>query len=351
MHDDIHHPRRFGLVLVPGFSHLGLTLVTEPLFVANWIARRGLFDCITLSVDGLAVRSSSGAALAVQAPLGDPAGLDTVLVIASFEADVAARDRVLLNWLRRCARMGIGLGAVETGGEVLAAAGLLEDCSVPVHWYMIEGFRERYPAIAATPTLFDLGAGRLLSAGALATLDMMLALIARHAGPALAGEVARHLLLAMPRNGSEPQPGEAAHCAPAPEDAVARAQEVMRLHVAEPLSCNAVAARVGVSQRQLQRLFRRRLGTGMQRSYRLIRLERAHQLVQQTDLSLTEIALACGFGALESFSRTYRATFGVPPSRDRAQSTAASVYSRTLLEAGAGARGVAKRAPGPARGA
>ncbi|WP_323782699.1 helix-turn-helix domain-containing protein [Leisingera sp.] len=100
----------------------------------------------------------------------------------------------------------------------------------------------------------------------------------------------------------------------------------MEEQLEDTISCAELAKMVGLSPRHLQRLFRARLGRGMEATYRELRIAKAHQLVQQTDISLTEVAVACGFSSLEVFSRTYRSRFGVAPSRDRRQSLEASVY-------------------------
>lgn len=319
-------PYRFGLVLAQGFSHLALAMAIEPLFIANWIARRKLFGWNTLSSDGFAVTASSGIQTPVDYPLGITEHFDTVLVLASFEARQAATDGRLLKWLRWAERVGSEVGAIETGSEILAAAGMMDDHTAPVHWYNIEGMRERYPDVNVTDTLYSLAARRPVSAGASATLDMMTALIARTAGQALANEVSQHLLLRH-RPADEHQqvrdrrdPPKAAH------DPVARARQIMASAIDEPKSCADIARMVGLSERHLQRLFQQQLGSGMAQVYHMLRMERAHQLVQQTDLTITEIAVACGFSSLEVFSRTYRKAFNVAPSRDRRQSVDSSVF-------------------------
>lgn len=322
-------PYRFGLVLTQGFSHLSLSTAIEPLFIANWIAGRKLFSWNTLSTDGFAVTASSGIQTAVDYPLGTTEHFDVVLVLASFEARQAATDSRLLKWLRWAERVGSEVGAIETGSEILAAAGMLDDHTAPAHWYNIEGMRERYPDVNVTDTLYSLAGKRPVSAGASATLDMMVALIARTAGQALASEVALHLLLRrrppderQQTLDRDPQPAAA-------RDPVARARQIMAAAIDEPKSCAEIARMVGVSERHLQRLFQQELGSGMAQAYHLLRMERAHQLVQQTDLSITEVAVACGFASLEVFSRTYRKAFGVSPSRDRRQSVDSSVFRRT----------------------
>lgn len=318
-----HH---FGLVLVPGFSHLAMAMVIEPLFIANWIARRKLFSWSTLSTDGFAVTASSDIQTPVDYPLGTTERFDVVLVLASFDARQAATDSRLLKWLRWAERAGAEIGAIETGSEILAAAGMMEDHTAPVHWYNIEGMRERYPAVNVTNTLYSLSARRPVSAGASATLDMMTALIARTAGQELANEVAQHLLLQKRHGNDRQQTPDIRDQGVTTRDPVARARQIMASMIDEPKSCVKIAEMVGVSERHLQRLFQQQLGAGMAQIHHMLRMERAHQLVQLTDLTITQIAMACGFSSLEVFSRSYRKAFSVAPSRDRRQSVDSSVF-------------------------
>lgn len=325
---------RYGILLVPGFSSLAITLVTEPLFIANWLAGRSLFSWTTLSADGFAVRSSSGNLTAVDAPLaGDPqAEFDTVFVVASFDVRALAEKSRLIDWLRKASRTGVRIGAVEIGSEILMEAGLLRETDIPVHWYNAKGSAERFPELRINETLFRTEGKYPLSAGGMATVDMMLELIAQEAGDGMAEEIGKHLLLDQRRPGSRPQSYAGENLPPGAgtrnHDPVARAHKVMEGQLDEPISCAALAEMAGVSARHLQRLFKARLGRGVEATYRELRLAKAHQLVQQTDTSLTEIAAACGFSSLEVFSRTYRRRFGVAPSRDRRQSLGTTVYHR-----------------------
>jgi AraC family carnitine catabolism transcriptional activator len=338
-------PCRIGIVLLPGFSHLGLALVTEPLFIANWLAQRPVFRWTTLSADGLAVPASSGHSLAVDQPLSPAMPFDIVLVIASFDPRAAAADARVAQWLRRAARSGAQVGGVETGCEVVAAAGLLDGVETPVHWYNIEGARERMPDLAAARRLYAHDGRHPLSAGGTATLDLMLDLIGREAGPALAREIAAHLLHDGPRPGAWTQdrqswqPGP--RSSPPPNDPAATALAVIEATLDEPLPIAEIARRSGTSPRQLQRLSLARFGKSLRDLRADLRMGAAHQRVQQTDLPLTEIAVACGFTSLAAFSRRYRQRFGVPPSRDRRQATDSSVFRLGLPADG----------PGPATGA
>src|SRR5277367_5896702 len=136
--------RRLAFLLLPGFSNLGLAAATEPLFVANWLAQRPLFDWTQISVDGNAVRASNGRVITVDGDLTAAADCKSVFVLASFDAHAAARERRVIRWLKRLARFGVEIGGIENGSLVLAEAGLLNGHQVAVHWDNLIGFRERY---------------------------------------------------------------------------------------------------------------------------------------------------------------------------------------------------------------
>jgi AraC family carnitine catabolism transcriptional activator len=321
--------RLVGLLLLPDFSQLGLAAVTEPLFVANWLSGRACYRWQTLSLDGKAVRSSSGQRLPVDAGIGDVSRFDLLLVLASFDVKRLTRDHALKSWLRRVARHGATIGSIETASEVIAAAGLLDGLPVAVHWDNLQGFAESHPRCHAVSQLYTKSEDRLTCAGQSATLDMMLAWIAEDADAALAGEVAAHLMLPSWRRGEEPQPVPGADAAKLADPALQRVVAIMEQSIEEPLPCGRIARRAGLSMRRMQRLFEKALGTTPVRHYQFIRLTKAHALLQQTDLSVTEIAVSAGFGTLEHFCRVYRRQFGCRPRDDRRQSVTAPVLRRS----------------------
>jgi AraC family carnitine catabolism transcriptional activator len=310
---------------LPEFSHLGIAAATEPLFIANWLAQAALFEWTLVSADGAPVRASNGMRIPVDGDLASAAGAKTVFVLASFEPDHAVKERRVLKWLKRLARFGVELGGIENGSLALAQAGLLNGHKVAVHWDNLIGFEEHYPRTRPVDQLYVRSGERLTCAGASAILDMMVAWIGWHGDADLAGEVAEHLLL---REVRPPETGQRASDAGAPPGlgtAVARAQAIMREHIEEPLSCGEVARRVGLSLRQIERRFKDELHCSILQRYRLIRMTRAHQLLQQTEISVTDVAFSCGFSSPEYFCRLYRAMFNCSPSKDRRQSTTAPV--------------------------
>ncbi len=341
--------RKLAFLVLPEFSHLGLAAAIEPLFVANWLAQRPVFDWKVISVDGKPVRASNRMMISVHGDLASASDAKTVFVLASFEpasfesasfgfasfklahfeSDRVARQRPILRWLKRLARFGVELGGIENGSLVLAAAGLLDGHTVAVHWDNLIGFREHYPAAKPVAQLYARGRERITCAGASAILDMMIAWIGWHGEAELAAEVADHLLLGKTRAADTPQRGPAAPVAV--KGLIAQAETIMREHVEEPLPCVEIARRLGLSLRQLERRFIQEASCSVLQKYLLIRMTKAHQLLQQTPLRVTEVALACGFSSPEYFCRVYRRFFDCSPSTDRRQSTTAPVLRQTIV--------------------
>jgi len=322
------NPRTIGLLLLPAFSHLAMSAIVEPLFIANWLGGRTLYRWRMLSRDGRPAVASSGIKVPVDAGMDSDIECDSLFVLASFDLKGLAKDRELKAWLRRVARHGATIASIETASEIVAAAGLLDGLPVAVHWDNLQGFAESHARCTAVAKLYAASPGRLTCAGHSAILDMMLHLLAEEQGSGLAAEVAAHLILPGWRRGEEEQPAPWVTARRTVDPVLEKALAQMESHIEEPLSCRIIARRVGVSSRQLQRLFARALGTTPVRHYQQIRLSRAHALLQQTDLSVTEIAVGAGFGSLEHFCRLYRRSFGCRPRDDRRQSVSAPVLRR-----------------------
>lgn len=309
-------PQRIGFLLLPKFSLLAFASAVEPLRMANTLSGRALYDWVLLSEDGSPVAAVNGMRSVVDSAIGAAPRLPAVVVMASYEHEAVITQPVV-NWLRRAATFGTALGAVDTGSFVLAAAGLLDGYRATTHWEVLESFATRFPRVEVQRDLFLVDRDRFTSAGATAGIDMMLNLIRAQHGHDLAAACADEFVYARIRDSRETQRMPLRQRLASSNPRLIRAVEAMEESLDAPRPVGDIAAAAGVSVRELERMFRRWLRTTPGAYYRGLRLDRARGLLQQTDMPVIEVALACGFGSAAHFARSYRARFGRPPGADR----------------------------------
>lgn len=307
--------KSIAIVLGEGFPLLSLSLVTEPLRVANRESPHPVFRWRLLSLDGHAPRSSSGHEFPVDGPL-DEAPADVVLVLASYTPE-RMQTGPFLAWLRRRAKSGAIMGCVDTGALLLAEAGLLNRRPAAAHHEAISAFRESHGEGGFIDRLFDVNGDRCSSAGGVVTMDMTLALIAHFEDARLARRVAG-VLYYRPLGSPEPDvPFSSDLSLPRLGRGVAHAVGLMRAHIETPLQIGDIAGRLGWPDWKLRRAFLRELGRTPQAYYLDLRLERARNLLRNSQEKVETVALMCGFPAAASLSRAYRTRFGVTPRQDR----------------------------------
>jgi transcriptional regulator GlxA family with amidase domain len=309
-------PVAIGFFLVPKFSMLAFSSALEPLRVANLISGRALFGWRVYSRDGAPVEASNGMAVLAEGSIADRPRLSTMFVCASHQPQ-ARLDSATLGWFRRLAVAGTTLGALDTGAWLLARAGLLDGYRATVHWEWRDAFAEDFPKVDCRASLFENDRSRLTCAGGTAALDMMLHLIGLRFGHDLAVDISEQFIHERIRPAEDAQRmalGRRLGLADPKLEAVIAAMED---NLEEPLPSAGLARVAGVSERQLERLFRRALGCTPTRYYLDLRLRRARILLGQTRLPVREVALACGFATPAHFSRAYRDHFGHPPREER----------------------------------
>jgi transcriptional regulator GlxA family with amidase domain len=304
---------RMTFVILPRFNMATLITLIEPLRVANYLSPEPLYQWEILSADGPEIPASNGLTITAQ-PLDDRNRRgEIVFVLASWGAEDYG-NRNLLAWTRRQSRDGARLCVVELGCYPLAKAGLLAQGRIATHWSWAPGFQERFPDIALVEQLYTLDAPVLSCAGGMGGVDLMLRLIADRHGEGMAGEVADQILYQPIRPAEAPQRrtlGQGTdQFPPILREAIALIEDT----IAEPLPVPEVALRIGLSQRQLERLFHRGLGCSVVQFGTLVRLQHARVLLIATKLSVREIATATGFNSLSHFASAFRKCFDRRPS-------------------------------------
>lgn len=313
----------YDFLLLPEFSFIGFAALVEPLRIANRF-KADAYAWRIVSTDGLPVTASNGIALHPQATLAEPSQSDGIFVITSFNP-LSHYVPEIGRQLRARAHRGMALGAIDTGCFVLAQAGLLKGATVTLHWEAVPAFRELYPQVEVREEArFTIAPKLLTSAGAMASVDLMLEVISRDHGSEMALLVSEQLVSGWVRDRADHQRLQVSARYKVHNAKVAQVIALMEQLLEAPLSSDALALRIGVTRRQLERLFLEHLGTSPVNFYLRLRLERARHLLRQSSLDVTEIALACGFTSASAFSRAYRRQFNLAPRQDREEKTSST---------------------------
>ena len=309
-------PHRFAFLLLPEFSMMPVTSAIEPLRLANRVAERELYRWNMVSLDGKPVAASNGIAIAADCDMSSVGERSSVIVCGGINIQQHT-DKTVLNWLRRAARQGRDLGSLCTACYVLAKAGLLNGYVCTIHWENMPAFSEAFPEIHLSGSLFEVDRDRFTCAGGTASLDMMLAMISAQHGAELASAVAEQIIHSPIRHHSEHQRMSLPARIGARHPKLIGIIEKMEANLEEPLSPSRLAREAGLSTRQLERLFRRYVDRSPKRYYLELRLKKARLLLLQTDMSVINVALACGFSSPSHFSKCYRAFYGRTPYREQ----------------------------------
>ena len=309
-------PRRFVFVLLDNFTLLCFAAAVESLRIANRMAGKTLYQWEIVSEGGDIVYCSAGSGFKPDGDLGDLQRDDTVMICGGIDVQAATTKRIL-GWLRREARKGVTMGGLCTAAHSLAKAGLLDGKKATIHWENQDSFGEDFPDVTLTKSVFVIDGNRLTTAGGTSSIDLMLKLIADQQGEELANLVADQLIYSSIRTDQDTQRLSVPTRIGVRHPKLSSVIQMMESNIEEPISPSTLAKDVGMSTRQLERLFRRYLNRSPKRYYMELRLQKARNLLMQTDMSVINVALACGFASPSHFSKCYRAHYDTTPYRER----------------------------------
>ncbi|EYD77287.1 Transcriptional regulator, AraC family [Rubellimicrobium mesophilum DSM 19309] len=312
--------RTFVFLLVEDFTHLAFSCAIEPLRIANFVAGRELYRWSLAAEGGRDARSSNGLLTRVDRGL-DPLDRDERLFVVSGLNVERRVTPEILAYLRRERVRGRGIGAICSGAYVLAEAGFLAGVEAAIHWAYHDLMAERFPEVILRPNVFVAGPRFDTASGGTAAADLMLHLIGRDHGEDLATEVADQMVYNAVREGSARQRVSVQARFGTRNATLVQAIRMFEENLEAPPRPSEVAAGLGISARQLERLFDRHLGTSPKRYAMELRLNRARNLIVQTEQSVAEIAMASGFTSTSHFSRVFRAKYGISPGAQRARLT------------------------------
>ncbi|WP_145103239.1 GlxA family transcriptional regulator [Cereibacter sediminicola] len=309
-------PRRFVFLLLDRFTMISFAGAIEPLRIANRVSGRTIYSWALAGENGAEAVCSNGAAFRLDMGLAEIEREDVLLVCGGIDVQKAT-TRAVVNWLRREARRGVTIGGLCTGAYALARAGLLDGRKATIHWENQDGFTEEFPEVRLTKSVFVMDGNRLTTAGGTASIDMMLKIIARDQGDDVANTVADQLIYSSIRTDQDTQRLSIPTRIGVRHPKLSEVIRKMEANTEDPISPADLAEEVGMSTRQLERLFRRYLNRSPKRYYMELRLQKARNLLMQTDMSVINVALACGFASPSHFSKCYRAHYATTPYRER----------------------------------
>jgi transcriptional regulator GlxA family with amidase domain len=292
-------PTQISILLFDRFSNHCLANVLEPLRAANDLSSQQVFEWNIVVLGGQRVRSSSGLRLEADAQLADMRG-DILMVMPSYgfltHANVTSSRA-----LRAAARRFDILAGLDTGSWLLAEAGLLDDYRATIHWDELDRFSERFSDIDVQKEAVIYDRDRITCGGASTAFALAMQMIEKQHGAALRLRV-EHLFSGAYAQRPVRRGGIAA-----------RAVDLMRAHIEEPLPIAQLAQQLGRSQKHLEQQMLARLGAAPQVIYRRIRLERARQLSLDTNISVAEISVRCGYQDASAMTRAFRSEYGTTP--------------------------------------
>ncbi len=308
--------RAIGCLLLPGFPLRALGAWADGLAALNTQQGQVLYALSVLALDEGPVVASSGVPVHGRVP----ASADRWHTVVVLAGEPGAPDVRLQALLQAWDRDGVLLGGLGSGAAALAAAGLLDGHRACADWAWLDRLAARHPQVAWSQGLWDLTlARRRFSATTSAATDLIGAWAHQlHGEP-----VQQEWLLAMDLRHSRPaedrQRREHLEARDVANPKLAEALALMEANLAEPLPTEEVARLVGVSRRQLERLFKQHLDSLPSRHYLALRLDRAQRLLQQGTQSILQVGLSCGFASGPHFSNAYKAHHGHTPREERSR--------------------------------
>jgi AraC family transcriptional regulator, glycine betaine-responsive activator len=309
-------PRRIVFLLVPNYSMIAFSCAIEPLRMANWLSGRNIYESVVASLDGQPVRASNGLYMTPCVDLHTIRQAHVVFLCGGIDPDTSLVSKIKPP-LQELVRKKSALGGICTGSYLLAKAGLLNGYRCTVHWENINAMYDEFPQLVVSPDLFELDRDRFTCSGGSAPLDMMLTLIGRDQGGALATAIAEMFVCERIRGVHDRQRIPLKQRFGSSQPKLMEAVELMEANIEEPMSLDELSSHVGISRRQLERLFQKHLHCVPTRHYLELRLRRARELLLRSSKSIVDIAFSCGFVSAPHFSKCYRDYFKISPREER----------------------------------
>lgn len=310
-------------LLIPGFCLFSVSAAIEAFEHANRLAQRQVYRWRFVSVQDRHVESDAGISLECGTDIGlelhglRPFERTDILFLSSDRPASQILTVKVKRYLQEVYRSGARLIGAGRGTLLLAETGFLNGARCAAHWQYLPEFDARYPKVEVDCRLYDVGDRITTCAGQTATLDLAMSLVRQDLGAEIASQLCNHHVVEQVRPARHRQRRPDTSSIKISNPRLAAAISIMKANIVQPLPLTVLARQLGMSRRQVERLFELEGQQAPARFYLHVRLEEAQTLLQKSDLPIVDIGKACGFVSASHFSKCYRRRFGHSPKRER----------------------------------
>ncbi len=313
-------PLKVGFILQEHFSMMAFTAALDTLVTANLLCTSPLFESLTFGINSRKVLSDLHIEITTDSTLEQfnithRGTIDVLIVCGGFRCSLE-QNPVLVSTLKSADKQGLIIGGLWNGAIALAYAGLLNNQQCAVHPDNHAIMKEKFLSVQLSERPMVIGTRRATCAGPVSALEMMLKLTQQCYGKNIVRAI-REILSCdqVAESGGIMNLKTGDH--PALPEPLRQLLELMQSNIEEPLTLEELSSHIGISRRQIERLFQTHLETTPSRYYLELRITHARRLLLQSNESITHIAIACGFVSSSHFSNCYKDYFGTSPSATR----------------------------------
>lgn len=311
---------KVGFLLIDKFAMMSFSSAIEPFRAANTLLdhpeKQEFYKIEFFSLDDISSLSSVGIEVKATSTLEESNKMDILFVVAGDEFN-NLKTPAVYKLLRKLNKQGVALGGVSGGSVTLAFAGVMNNRRMTAHWEYTTALQELMPELLIENALYVIDRDRYTCAGGVAPVDMMNAILTKHHGASFAQKVSDWFIHTEVRPSAGPQRSSLSERYPKATQPVILAIEAMQNHIADPLDLEQLARISEISPRQLNRLFKDKLGQKTMEFYKKLRLQTANKLLKQSSMKIIEIAQATGFVSAAHFSASYQKMYDQTPSQTR----------------------------------
>ena len=308
-------PRHFTFCLCPKFPLFCIASALEVLRHANRFSTTDIYSWSFLCENDKPIQDSNGLWIHPDSSIEQAEDSDTSFIVAGFEPnDIPVPN--IRKWIKKQADRGAVVGGISNGAFQLAKANLLNGFAATTHWEDFESFCLLYPQVRSKYQRFVMDRKRITCSGGTATLDLFIEIVRLDLGSDIVLEVSRQMLMKdyASAQGETQLVFDASHQY---SPRVQRALSLLDSGIEHGFNVNSLAQQVGISRRELLRLFQLEIGKAPSTILLQRKLERARSLILNSHLPLAVISSAAGFSSQSHLTSCYRKYFDITPASHR----------------------------------